>query len=170
MNIECKINNEDILEVAKATFPKKTRIVTHLANLIIILFVSINIIFKKSNIATVTIIILIGILGILCIELYLKNVKEKYCKLFVDRWKEGINGETKSYLYQFDDTNISITNLETSGKLSLPYDSFLKYIETKHFALFITHASTFIIFEKEVAVKNNIAGFVLMKNPNLNVK
>lgn len=167
MEFATKLDENGIVEIFKATYSKKRTVIIHTVAIIFcVLAVTSGWIY---NFGTDVVITLIYLIGAVMVELILYFNKKKALKITRARWNETTNGNVYIYHYRLGENALYAHNTTTDRENEMSYEHFEKYIETEHYALLLTKGNLCFAFDKEIAVKFDLKGFVKSKNALLKI-
>lgn len=114
---------------------------------------------------------IIGVLGVIVMEVLLFVSSKKITKVMKERFKESLNGKDKLEIdIDFQDDNLISHSNNTNSTLKMSYADLKKLILSDKYSLLFTTGNLFLIIETSKILENKLDEFLLNKNPNLKIR
>lgn len=114
---------------------------------------------------------IIGVLGVIVMEVLLFVSSKKITKVMKERFKESLNGKDKLEVdIDFQEKSLTSHSHNTESKLTLSYNDLKKLIVSDKYSLLFTTANSFLIIETSIINENDLIEFLLKKNPNIKIR
>ena len=114
---------------------------------------------------------IIGVLGVIVMEVLLFVSSKKITKVMKERFKESLNGKDKLEIdIDFQDDSLISHSNNTNSTLKMNYADLKKLILSDKYSLLFTIGNLFLIIETSKILENKLDEFLLNKNPNLKIK
>ncbi len=114
---------------------------------------------------------IIGVLGVIVMEVLLFVSSKKITKVMKERFKESLNGKDKLEIdIDFQDDSLISHSNNTNSTLKMNYADLKKLILSDKYSLLFTIGNLFLIIETSKILENKLDEFLLNKNPNLKIR
>ena len=114
---------------------------------------------------------IIGVLGVIVMEVLLFVSSKKITKVMKERFEQSLNGKDKLEVdIDFQEKSLTSHSHNTESKLTLSYNDLKKLIVSDKYSLLFTTANSFLIIETSIINENDLIEFLLKKNPNIKIR
>jgi hypothetical protein len=114
---------------------------------------------------------IIGVLGVIVMEVLLFVSSKKITKVMKERFEQSLNGKDKLEVdIDFQENSLTSHSHNTESKLTLSYNDLKKLIVSDKYSLLFTTANSFLIIETSIINENDLIEFLLKKNPNIKIR
>lgn len=114
---------------------------------------------------------IIGVLGVIVMEVLLLVSSKRITKIMKERFKQSLNGKDKLEIdIDFKDDSLISHSYNTNSTLEMSYADLKKLIVSDKYSLLFTTGNLFLIIETSKITENKIDEFLLSKNPSLKIR